>query len=49
MVFSRLAGSGLEHASYLKQGCIKHFAMVSLTRQTVEKYTSLGLMPNKPL
>lgn len=48
MVFSRLAGSGQVHASYLEQGCFKHFAMVSLTRQTAEKYTSLGLMSNNP-
>ena len=49
MVFSRLAGSGQVHTSYVGQGCFKHFAMVSLTRQTAEKHTSLGLMPNKPL
>ena len=29
MVFSRLAGSGQVHTSYLDQGCFKHFAMVS--------------------
>lgn len=53
MVFSGPAGSGQVHTSLLGQGCLKYFAMVIPTRLdrelSLREYTSLGLMPNKPL